>query len=152
MRLFGAALVAASSVLSGFWFSKRLSYAAEACWEILRIMKYVRDEIAINKTPTRIILERLGARFGVSADQPSSLYGALMPRLSALSSEEAAVFNRFCEQIGKDGAEVQRTQFDSLISQLEERAEKRRAELSKNSRLYVSVSLFVGVLIIIIMI
>ena len=152
MRIFGAALVALSSVLAGCFLSRRLSYAADACEKLLRVMKYVRDEIAVNKTPTHIIISRLQTQFGVPASDRSELYGAFEPELGALSAEENEIFRQFCGQIGKGGAEVQRSQFDALITRFGEISEKRRTELSKNSRLYVSVALFIGVLIIIIMI
>lgn len=152
MKIFGAVLVAFSSVLSGYCLARRLSLSAEACGELLRVMKYVRDEIAVNKTPTNIIFSRLRSSFDLSDVGTSGLYAALLPQISVLSAEETEIFRLFCEQIGKGGAEVQRTQFDALITQLEEKAEKRRSELSKNKQLYISLSLFIGVLIIIIMI
>lgn len=151
MKIFASALIAASSVLIGFCLSKRLSAASELCEELLRIMKYVRDEIAVNKTPTGVIFSRLRSRFDLSGVSDKGLYGALLPELSPLCTDEREIFRLFCEQIGKGGAEVQTTQFDALISRLGDHAEKRRAELSKNSRLYISLSLFAGVLIIIIM-
>ena len=152
MKILGAALVAVSSVLSGYCLSHRLAYASEICGELLRIMKYVRDEIAVNKTPTHIIMSRLRSSLDLSAVPSSGLYTALLPQLQTLDFSEKEIFRLFCGQIGKGGAEVQRTQFDALIGQLEEKAEKRRAELQKNRRLCISLSLFFGVLIIIIMI
>ena len=152
MKTVGAVIVAVSSALCGYVLSRRLSFAADTCEELLRIMKYVRDEIAVNKTPTHIILSRLRSSFDLSCASSSGLYSAVLPQLQTLSSEEKEIFFLFCEQIGKGGAEVQRTQFDALIGQLEEKAQKRRSELSKNRRLCISLSLFFGVLIIIIMI
>ncbi len=152
MKILGAVIVAVSSALCGYCLSGRLSFAADACEELLRIMKYVRDEIAVNKTPTHIIMSRLRSSFDLSAASSSGLYAALLPQLQTLNSDEKEIFRLFCGQIGKGGAEVQRTQFDALICQLEEKAKKRRSELSKNRQLCVSLSLFFGALIIIIMI
>ena len=152
MKIFGAALVVLSSVLAGYWFSRRLYFASESCDELLRIMKYVSDEIAVNKTPTNVILRRLSAEKDLSDVCEKGLYSALLPRISALTPDEREIFRIFCDRVGKGGAEVQKTQFDSLSSQLEEKASRRRAELSKNGRLCISLSLFIGALIIIIMI
>ena len=151
MKIFASALIAVSSALIGFCLSKRLTAAAELCEQLLRIMKYVRDEIAVNKTPTNVIFTRLCSRFDLSGVSEKGLYAALLPELSPLCSDEREIFRLFCEQIGRGGAEVQTTQFAALIAHLGEHAAKRRAELSKNSRLYIALSLFAGVLIIIIM-
>ncbi len=151
MKIFGCALIAVSSVLIGFCLSRRLFAAAELCEELLRIMKYVRDEIAVNKTPTNVIFSRLRSRFDLPDVSEKGLYGALLPELSPLCPEEREIFRLFCEQIGRGGAEVQTTQCDALSAPPGDRAGKRRAELSQNSRLYISLSLFAGVLVIIIM-
>ena len=152
MRIAGAVIVAVSSALIGYCLSRRLSAALSKCEQLLRIMKYVRDEIAVNRTPTDVITARLRSSFGVAADGANGLYDALMNGAGVLTAEEKETLSLFCSQIGKGGAEVQRSQFDSLIACFEERTAKRREDLKKDSRLYVSLSLFAGVLIIIILI
>ena len=108
-------------------------------------MKYVRDEICLNRTPTKIILSRIS-----DCDGHDDLYSAYENKLSILNLDENRIFSDFCSGIGKGGAEVQRGGFDALLSQYESLLIKRREKVGASARLYISLSVFFGLAAVII--
>ena len=144
MKYIGAGLIFICSVLFGMCMSERARQALSVSEELYRVMLYVRDEICVNRTPTKIILSRISGCEG-----REDLYSAFSDKLSSLDAERR-IFSDFCGTIGKSGAEVQRGIFDALLSQYDAELDKRRKKVGDSSKLYVSLSAFFGLAAVII--
>ena len=145
MKYAGAGIVFICSVLFGCFLSEKAKQALAVSEELYRVMIFVRDEICVNRTPTKIILSRISGCGGYDG-----LYEAYADKLSALDGEERKIFSDFCQSIGKSGAEVQRGTFDALLSQYEATLERRRKKVGASARLYISLSAFFGLAAVII--
>ncbi len=145
MKYAGAGLIFLCSVLFGYFLSEKEKQALSVSEELYRVMLYVRDEICVNRTPTKIILSRI-----CECDDLDGLYGAFSDKLSSLDGDERRVFSDFCGSIGKSGAEVQKGSFDAFLSQYEALLQKRRKKAGGCARLYISLSAFFGLAAVII--
>ena len=145
MKYIGAGLIFICSVFFGYSLSQRTKQALAVSEELYRVMLFVRDEICINRTPTKIIFSRIP-----DCDGYDGLYSAYADKLSQLDNDEKRIFYDFCTSIGKSGAEVQRGTFDALLSQYEASLEKRRKKVGTSARLYISLSAFFGLAAVII--
>lgn len=150
MKYAGAFLILVCSLLAGAGLSARTGEACDVSEEIFRIMKYVREQICVNKTPTKVLLSRVPSRLDVSEAAEKGLYGALADSLAKLDESERRIFSSFCECMGKGGADVQRAGFDALISRYEASLQERRRRDRDKGRVYTACSLFLGVCAVII--
>lgn len=146
MKYTGAALIIITSVSFGFILSAVSDEALKISEEIYRAMKYIRDEICENRTPTDIILSRLP----VYCPGQTDIYSAYADKLKRLSESEKQIFSEFCSVIGKGDSEVQRGAFDALISQYEEHLISHRKKSKNAPKLYIALSLFAGICTVII--
>ena len=145
MKLAGALIIIVCSVVFGLSLSALSSDACAAAEELYRAMKYVRDEICENRTPTDIILSRLPALFGGADAGADSVYNAYGAALSKLGEAERRVFRQFCDVMGKGDAEIQRGAFDALLSQYETHLNARRQKNKNAPKLYTASALFIGI-------
>lgn len=151
MKITGAAIIMICSFACGIYLSdacKKSLYTAET---VYNIMKRVRDEICLNKTPTEIIINKLDFGMDLSAAKYKGLYSAALPYLSSLNNDEKNAFKEFCENIGKGSAELQQGGFDIQLEKFGSYLEKRRKEFEKNKKLYASMSAFAGIIAVIIL-
>jgi len=145
MKLAGAIIIIFSSAVFGFALSASAAEACAAAEEIYRAMKYIRDEICENRTPTDIIISRLhvfsdGKSFGADG-----IYPAYGDKLSRLGEAERRIFREFCSVTGSADAEVQRGAFDALLSQYETHLNARRQKSKNAPKLYIASALFLGI-------
>lgn len=147
MKYAGAALIIISSLSVGLLLSSASGEALRVSEEIYRVMKYIRDEICENMTPTDIILSRLPV---FQIGKTGGIYSAYEETLKKLNGAERGIFRDFCSVVGKGDAAVQRGAFDSLISQYETYLEERRKKSKNAPKLYIALSLFTGISAIII--
>ena len=145
MKLAGALIIIVCSVISGLMLSAYSSEACEAAEQICRAMKYIRDEICENRTPTDIILSRLPALFGGAVAGAENVFDALSAYLQKLGDGERRVLREFSAVTGKGDAEVQRGAFDALLSQYETLLSARRQKSKNAPKLYTAAALFIGV-------
>ena len=150
MRYAGAFILLVCSVLAGACFSARTNEACDTSEEIYRIMKYIRERICVNRTPTKMIFPNVPTRLDITGAADSGLYEALSGQLACLYPEERQIFSSFCEVIGKGGAETQKAGFDSLIERYGAVLEERRKKSRDKSRVYAACSVFCGVCAVII--
>jgi hypothetical protein len=149
MKIAGAVIIILGSAALGFALSASSAEACAAAEEIYRTMRYIRDEICENRTPTDIILLRLGVVFSGAAGA-DRIYTAYEKKLSRLNEKEKSIFREFCSAAGKGGAGVQRGAFDALLSRYEAELETRRRKNSSAPKLYIASALFFGVFAVII--
>ena len=119
--------------------------------QIYLIMKYVRDEICVNRTPTDIIYSRIPTKLDVSQASRSGLYASLSDCAEEAGEEEAGIFRSFCDGIGKSDADVQRGAFDSLLSHYGQLLSEKREKSKSTSRLFFLCSVFFGAAAVIIL-
>lgn len=142
-RYAGAAIILICSLSAGFLLSAKAKQALAAAEKLFVAMKYIRDEITVNRTPTNIIMENLpvdGLLPG-GGDVKSRFTELLKP----LDGDMISAFTGFCESVGKSGADVQRGTLDAYISRFEALLAKRREDGKSSGRLYMALSLFFGV-------
>ena len=150
MKYAGAFIIIAGSLLFGSALSARSRQACAVSGEILRIMKYVEDQICSRRVPTYVILSGIPTELDLHNAAENGLYEALSGCLGFLSAEERRIFSSFCSCIGKGSADAQKAGFGPLIerygSELSARVEENRGK----SRVYTACSLFFGVCAVII--
>ena len=140
MKYAGAAVIIICSLCVGVYLSGRTKAALVCSENIYRTMKYVRDEICVNMTPTHIILSRIPECAG-----KTDLYSAFSDSLSVLKEPERRIFSEFCKTVGGSFAEVQRGTFDVLISQYGALLDEKRKKSKDSGKLYISLSAFFGI-------
>ena len=150
MKLAGALIIIVFSVVFGFALSASSAEACAAAEEIYRTMKYIRDEICENRTPTDIILSRLNVSFDGETGGADGIYASYGDRLSRLGEPERRIFREFCSVLGSADAGVQRGAFDALLSQYETHLNSRRQKSKNAPKLYIASSLFAGIFAVII--
>ncbi len=124
--------------------------------EILFLMRYIRDEIWIRRTPTEVIFSKLSSGhlpergFYEILNKEKDLYKAALA--CGIKGEELAFIKEFSEKIGKTDAENQRGEFDYIIAKTEQYVNTLRKELPKKQKLNVTLPVFFGLLFVIIFI
>ena len=101
MRYAGAFILLVCSVLAGACFSARTNEACDTSEEIYRIMKYIRERICVNRTPTKMIFPNVPTRLDITGAADSGLYEALSGQLACLIRRSGRYSRRFARSSGK---------------------------------------------------
>ena len=152
MKTAGAVTVALCSVLAGIYLSWRERQALFVCSQICLIMKYVRERICTDLSPTDVVMRSIPSQLELKDACRVGLYEALSEQIRCLSGGERAAFSSFCSAIGHGSAATQAGVFDAAISRYEAFLQKRSGSGAANSRIYVAVSVFIGACAVIIFI
>lgn len=122
--------------------------------EILFLMRYIRDEIWIRRTPTEVIFSSLSSPylqktgFYTALKKEKELYKASL--VCGLTQDELELVRDFSDKIGKSEAENQKGEFDYIIAKTEEHLKALRGELPKKQKLNITVPVFFGLLFIVV--
>ena len=156
MQITGALTVCICCALLGVLLCNEEKTRIKTLDELLFLMRYIRDEIWIRRTPTDVIfgkisspyLSKLG--FYDALRKENNFYKAALE--CGIKGDELAFVKEFSEKIGKTNAENQRGEFDYIISKAEEYVGLLRKELPKKQKLNLTLPTFFGLLFVIIFI
>lgn len=154
MQITGALTVCICCVLLGVLLCREEKGRIIALDEILFLMRYIRDEIWIRRTPTEVIFSKLSSvrlselGFYEMLNKEKDLYRSAL--FCGIKGEELGLIKEFSEKIGKTDAENQRGEFDYIISKTEEHVNRLRNELPKKQKLNLTLPVFFGLLFVII--
>lgn len=152
MKIIGACIICACALLLGLYCSGRKAKRLKQCELMLSFMKYVRTEICDNKTPTKVICRRASEEYGLKNAGSAGIFESCRVIYDCVGQGELSDLKSFCERIGKGDAELQRGEFDFLISKTEQTAKSLREQLPKAKELTATLFLFFGVLFVILFI
>lgn len=150
MKYAGAFIILSGSLLFGSSLCARSRRSCDVGAEILRIMKYVEDQIFSRRVPTPVLLSNIPTTLSMRSAKENGLYDALSDSLGCLSEEERRIFSSFCSYIGMGTADAQRAGFDPLIERFTAELSARAEESRGKNRVYTACSLFFGVCAVII--
>ena len=154
MQLTGALTVCISSVLLGLLLCKEEKKHVASFEEILFLMRCIRDEIWIRRTPTEVIFSSLSspylenAGFYTALTKEKNFYTASLT--CGFTQNELGLIKDFSEKIGKSDAENQKSEFDYIISKAEEHLKNLHGEMPKRQKLNVTLPVFFGLLFVVV--
>ncbi len=129
---------------------KRIAYFEE----MLFLMRCIRDEIWIRRTPTDVIFSSLSSPdlektgFYTALAKEKNLYMASLGY--GFTPVELDLIKDFSDKIGKSDAENQKSEFDYIISKAEEHLKNLRDEMPKRQKLNVTLPVFFGLLFVVV--
>ena len=122
--------------------------------EMVFLMRSIRDEIWIRRTPTEIIFSSLSSPNLEKTDFYKNLKGGKGLYFASLccgfSPDELELIKDFSDKIGKSDAENQKSEFDYIISKSEEHLKKLRREIPTRRKLNVTLPVFFGLLFVLV--
>ena len=154
MQLTGAVTVCVCALLFGILLCREEKKRIVLFEEMVFLMRCIRDEIWIRRTPTELIFSSLSSPhleksgFYTELKKEKDLFAS--SRLCGFAPDELALINDFSEKIGKSDAENQKSEFDYIISKAEEYLKKQREEIPKRQKLNVTLPLFFGLLFVVV--
>lgn len=153
MKMIGAIIIVASSVLTGAVRAERVRKRYAALEYAAGLMRLIVTEITEHKTPTRVIFERA---FSDPADVKKAQSGGLMLALEAkaepLSDGQREILEGFSRLVGTLTAESARVELSALVSSMERELDKERGRTGSAYRVNLSLGLFFGLLSVIVLI
>lgn len=122
--------------------------------EMLFVMRSIRDEIWIRRTPTEVIFSGLSSPrlddmgFYKALKKEKELYRSSL--ICGFTPRELELIKDFSDKIGKSDAENQKSEFDYIISRSEEYLKRLREQMPQRQKLNVTVPVFFGLLFVVV--
>ncbi len=142
------------SVLLGILLCREEKRRISSLEEILFLMRCIRDEIWIRRTPTGSIFSSLSSPnlektgFYTVLNKEKNFYTASLG--CGFTHDDLELIKDFSEKIGKSDAENQKSEFDYIIRKTEEHLKNLRDEMPKRQKLNVTLPVFFGLLFVVV--
>ena len=152
--MIGALTVCICSALIGALLCKEEKKRIASFEEMLFLMRCIRDEIWIRRTPTDMIFSSLSSPyleksgFYTVLNKEKNFYKASL--CCNFTPDESEVIRDFSDKIGKSDAENQKSEFDYIIAKTEEHLKKIRDEMPKRQKLNATLPVFFGLLFVVV--
>lgn len=147
MKLLGCGLILIASVVCAFYYEKHIKIKISYYSELISFINYIKNQIEYFSYP----IDEIFAKYDISSDFLSSIVNGNVDSLR-LSNEEKTQINEFMSSLGKGYKKEQIKLCEYNIAFFNTSLDKIKYEAPNKIKVFRSMSLFIGICTIILLV